>query len=63
MARLRGEASSALTDAIGEQPSMDRAAQEQLGRSIIGRLLDAADATSVAQRAVARSLAGTATVG
>jgi hypothetical protein len=56
VARLRGEASSALTDAIGEQPSMDRPAQEQLGRSIIGRLLDAADATSVAHRAVARSL-------
>jgi len=56
VARLRGEASSALTEAIGGQPSMDRAAQERLGRSIIDRLLDAADATSVAQRAEARSL-------
>ena len=56
VARLRGEASSALTDAIGEQPAMDRAAQEQLGRTIVGQLLDAADAASVAQRAVARTL-------
>lgn len=56
VARLRGEASAALTEAIGEQPSMDRAAQELMGRSIIDRLLDAADAASVAQRAEARSL-------
>ena len=56
VARLRGEASSQLTEAIGEQPSMDRPAQERLGRSIIDRLLDAADAASVAERAQARTL-------
>ena len=56
VARLRGEASSQLTEAIGQRPSMDRSAQERLGRSIIDRLLDAADAASVAERAQARTL-------
>ncbi|MBU4188913.1 MAG: Flp pilus assembly complex ATPase component TadA [Actinobacteria bacterium] len=57
VARLRSEASAALTEDIGERPSLARAEQEGLGRSIIERLLDAEDATTVAQRGQARDLA------
>lgn len=56
VARLRGEASAALTEAIGETPTMARTEQEDLGRSIIERLLDGEDAASVASRGQARSL-------
>ena len=56
VARLRGEASAALTDAIGEVPGMPRGEQEDLGREIIERLLDGDDATSVAERGQARTL-------
>ena len=57
VARLRTEASSQLTEAIGDTPSMLRSDQEQLGEAIITRLLDADDATSVAERGRARTLA------
>jgi Flp pilus assembly CpaF family ATPase len=57
VARLRGEASAALTEEIARQPGMDRAEQEKVGRGIITRLLDAQDATTVAERGQARSLA------
>jgi len=56
VARLRGEASAALTDAIGESPGMPRSEQESLGRAIIERLLDGEDASTVAERGQARSL-------
>jgi len=56
VARLRGEASAALTDAIGEAPGMRRGEQEELGRAIVEQLLDAEDASSVAERGQARSL-------
>ncbi|MGC3994775.1 MAG: CpaF family protein [Propionicimonas sp.] len=56
VAGLRGAASNALTEAIGEQPGMDRDEQEQLGRSIIQRLLDGQDADMVVQRGQARTL-------
>ncbi len=56
VARLRTEASSQLTDAIGETPLMPRREQEELGGAIINRLLDADDATSVAERGRARTL-------
>jgi Flp pilus assembly CpaF family ATPase len=56
VARLRAEASAALTDAIGESPGMPQAEQESVGRAIIERLLDAEDATSVAERGQAWSL-------
>jgi Flp pilus assembly CpaF family ATPase len=57
VARLRTDASAALTDAIADRPSLGRAEQEVLGREIVGRLLDADDASSVAQRGHARTLA------
>ena len=56
VARLRGEASAALTDSLGEQPGMSRAEQEGLGRAIIARLLDGEDAATVAERGQARTL-------
>jgi len=56
VARFRSEASAALTEALGERPGMSRTDQEDLGREIIGRLLDAADAITVAERGQARTL-------
>ncbi|MFV0429540.1 MAG: CpaF family protein [Arachnia sp.] len=57
VARLRGEASAALTEAIGRQPGMDRAEQEDVGRGIITQLLDAQDASTLAESGQARTLA------
>ena len=57
VARLRSEASTALTEALGEHPAMGRAEQEELGRSIIERLLDGEDADTVVRRGQARTLA------
>ena len=59
VARFRTEASAALTEVLGERPGMSRAEQEELGRQVIARLLDADDATSVADRGSARTLAQT----
>ena len=62
VARLRAEASAALTDVLGEQPGISRVEQEEIGRTIIGRLLDAADAAAIADRGQARPLAETRAV-
>ena len=59
VARLRAEASAALTDVVGEQPGISRTEQEEIGRTIIDRLLDAADAAAIADRGQARPLADT----
>lgn len=59
VARLRAEASAALTDVLGEQPGIDRAEQEEIGRTIIARLLDSADASAIADRGHARPLVET----
>lgn len=59
VARLRAEASAALTVVLGEQPGISRIEQEEIGRTIIGRLLDAADAAAIADRGQARPLADT----
>ena len=59
VARLRAEASAALTDVLGEQPGIDRLEQEEIGRTIIARLLDSADAAAIADRGHARPLADT----
>ena len=57
VARFRTDAASALTEALGVQPAMSRAEQEELGRQVITGLLDADDAESVAQRGSARTVA------
>ena len=59
VARLRAEASAALTDVLGEQPGISRIEQEEIGRTIIGRLLDAADAAAIADLGQVRPLADT----
>lgn len=56
VARFRRDASAALTEAIGKQPGMAKAEQEELGRSIIASLLATDDAVSVAERGQARTL-------
>ena len=54
---MRAEASAELTEILGEQHGISRVEQEEIGRSIIARLLDADDAAAIADRGHTRSLA------